>query len=468
MVVNPYQPQETEAASATPGTGLPSASLPDAAASPAVAASEVSPRERLTVWVLWWVYGAFYFCRTNLSVAVPGMQKSLALGGLGLTGTETGSILASLKLTYGIGQLINGQLAEHVSPRRLLGLGMLASAGMNLLFGLSAGFYTLLVIWAANGYFQSLGWTPCVRVVGNWVPAQRRGKAIGILGTGYQVTQGLTYLVAGYSAQYLGWRGAVYVPAAILAASGVFMLAILRDSPADQRLSDERKSDKRDAGARREHAGQAGPRNSLAQTLILTISNPALWLLGIALGLLNACRYGFVDWGVAHLTEVQDIGIGKAALNYVVLAIGGVAGSYLTGWITDRFFGGRRSPAICTLLVLLAVLTLLYERAAQTSAVATIILLMLIGFCVFGPQVLLVGTAPADLARRGTPAAAAGFVNFLGYMGAALGDKVTGYYKDHEGWQVAIYIWAGWALAAAVAAAMLWNAKPKADETSKA
>ncbi len=58
------------------------------------------------------------------------------------------------------------------------------------------------------------------------------------------------------------------------------------------------------------------------------------------------------------------------------------------------------------------------------------LLLLLIGFCIFGPQVLLVGTAPADLARRGTAAAAAGFVNFMGYMGAFAGDLVTGYLVD--------------------------------------
>ena len=81
------------------------------------------------------------------------------------------------------------------------------------------------------------------------------------------------------------------------------------------------------------------------------------------------------------------------------------------------------------------------------------VLLVVIGFCIYGPQVLLVGTAPADLARRGTSAAAAGFVNFMGYMGAATGDVITGYYSspEHGGWQVAIYIWAGWAFAGACA-----------------
>jgi sugar phosphate permease len=188
--------------------------------------------------------------------------------------------------------------------------------------------------------------------------------------------------------------------------------------------------------------------------------------MGISLGLLNACRYGFLDWGLAHLTEVQESGVGTAGLKYVVLPVGAIAGSYLAGWATDRFFGSRRGPVICILLSLLGVLTIAYESVAQTSVVATVLLLGVIGFCIYGPQVLLVGTAPADLAKRGTSAAAAGFVNFLGYMGAAAGDVVTGHYKmaEHGGWQVAIYIWAGWAFAAALFAALLWNAVADENE----
>ena len=84
---------------------------------------------------------------------------------------------------------------------------------------------------------------------------------------------------------------------------------------------------------------------------------------------------------------------------------------------------------ICVLMAILGCLSLVYDAAVQSSVVGTMLLLVVIGFCIYGPQVLLVGTAPADLAHRGTSAAAAGFVNFMGYMGAATGDVVTGYYS---------------------------------------
>jgi MFS family permease len=194
--------------------------------------------------------------------------------------------------------------------------------------------------------------------------------------------------------------------------------------------------------------------------LYWTLYNPALWLLGITLGLLNACRYGYFDWGLKHLTEVREMPVGKAALEYGVIALGATAGSYLTGWATDRFFGSRRAPVVCILLILLGCLTPIYETVAQDGSIATLLMLLIvIGFCVMGPQVLLVGTAPADLALRGTSAAAAGFVNFMGYVGASVGAIVTGYYSAAEngGWHLTFQIWAAWAFAGAAIMAILWN-----------
>lgn len=407
--------------------------------------------ENAVIWTLWLTYGAFYFCRTNISSAAAGMKMSLAEGGLALSGEEVGWILASLKIAYGLGQLLNGQLSERISPRVMLAIGMFGSAALNVIFGLSAGFWFLLFVWATNGFCQSLGWTPVVRVAANWVPVHRRGHAIGIIGTGYQITLGLTYFIASQAAQHLGWRGALYVPAVLLAAAGVVMLVCLREVPPDHENGPDGQSGK---------PRDKEPRVSLAEGMYWTLYNPALWLMGLALGLLNACRYGFVDWGVTHLMETQNVGVGKAGLQYVVIAIGATAGAYLAGWATDRYFGSRRAPVICLLMILLGAMTLVYHFAAGWSAAATMGLLVVIGFCVYGPQVLLVGTAPADLAHRGTAAAAAGFVNFVGYMGAATGDVVTGYYSapEHGGWQIAIYIWAGWAFAGAAITALLWNA----------
>lgn len=400
------------------------------------------------LWVLWLTYGSFYFCRTNISAAIPGIEAEF-----GFTKAQIGLILGGLKLAYGFGQLVNGQLAEKISARKLLAVGMLVSAGLNVAFGMGAALYFLIFIWACNGYFQALGWTPCMRVAANWFPVEKRGRAVGIIGTGYQATAAFTFVLAGFSAQWFGWRGAFYVPAVLFALCCIHMLIFLKESPPES-LGQEGELDSNEVPT-----VKPPTTGSIGRNFLVTLTNPWLWFLAVSLGLLNACRYGFLDWGLSHLIETQGGGIGKSALKYAVLPLGGIAGAIVSGWITDRWFGGRAAPVIVILLLALAVLTLIYSKAvvAGGGVIFPMILLVLIGFCIYGPQVLLVGTAPMDFARGGTAAAAVGFVNFMGYMGAFSGDYVTGHIVDAQGWEMGLRFWAGCAFGAAVISAFLWN-----------
>ena len=163
-------------------------------------------------------------------------------------------------------------------------------------------------------------------MVGNWIPMSWRGKALGIIGTGYQVTLGLTYLVAAYSAQRFGWRGAVFVPAGVLTVAGIATLCLLDGTPENTATDPESEEGRRPRSL--------PLKRGVSENLYLTLYNPTLWLLGLSLGLLNACRYGFLDWGLTHLMEVQQTTIGKAGLKYCVIALGAVLGSYCAGAVS--------------------------------------------------------------------------------------------------------------------------------------
>ena len=99
------------------------------------------------LWVLWLTYGSFYFCRNNLGVALPGIEAEL-----GYSKYELGTVLMALKLAYGAGQFINGQLAERIAPRKLLAIGLLASAALSAQASLSA----FLKASAAIGFSLSM------------------------------------------------------------------------------------------------------------------------------------------------------------------------------------------------------------------------------------------------------------------------------------------------------------------------
>jgi OPA family glycerol-3-phosphate transporter-like MFS transporter len=175
---------------------------------------------------------------------------------------------------------------------------------------------------------------------------------------------------------------------------------------------------------------------------------------------LDAVRYGFLDWAPGHLAELHGTGALPAALKTAVLPLAGAVGAFSSGWLTDRFFQSRRAPVCALMLGAVGMLTLVYRLVADLSALPTVVTLALAGFCLFGAQILLVGTAAQDFARRGATAAAAGFIDFVGHMGAFSGDVVTGWMLRHYGWGGAIRWWAFAAFVSALLITSLWRARP--------
>ena len=431
-----------------------------------------------TLFVLWTTYGSFYFCRVNMGQAVKSIRADL-----GFTALEMGFVLGSVKLGYALGQLVNGQLTERFGVRRILGVGMLGSSVATLLFagapalsrssgwgGLAAslgaparwiaGWFgvdvgaggplaLMLVLAFANGWFQAGGWPPCVKVAANWFPVAQRGRTMGILGTSYTVGSAIAIFAVGgmLTASGGAWRVAFVVPAVILALSFLHTLR-LRESPPEP------------AQGSLEVPLLPASRLRIREALGATLGNPKIWILALGLFGLDAVRYGFLDWAPSHLAEIHKTSALSAALKTGVFPLAGALGTLSSGWLTDRFFDSRRAPVCAMLLGGVGALTLAYRGVVGMGAVPTVICLALVGFCLYGAQILLVGTAAQDFARRGATAAAAGFVDFTGHVGAFSGDVVTGWMVRRHGWAGAIAWWAGAAFVAAALVATLWRARP--------
>ena len=436
---------------------------------------DLAARRRRTLFVLWTTYGSFYFCRVNIGPAVASIRHDL-----GLTALEIGLVLGSVKLGYATGQLVNGQLTERYGARRILGIGMLGSAFVTLLiaavpwlagvpvigdlgaalggrvaamshaFGFESSATStlgLMIFLAfANGWFQAGGWPPCVKIAGEWFPLAHRGRTMGILGTSYTVGSAIAILSVGalLARSGAGWRVAFAVPPLVLLGSFVHTALRLRERPPDGRVE----------------RPPPPARMPLRESLAATLGNPRIWVLAFGLFGLDAVRYGFLDWAPGHLADVHHTGALPAALKTAVFPLAGAAGTLTSGWITDRFFQSRRAPVCAMLLAAVGGLTLAYRGVVQVGVAPTVVCLGLVGFCLYGAQILLVGTAAQDFARRGATAAAAGMVDFVGHVGAFSGDVVTGWMLRRYGWGGAIAWWACAGFAAAALVATLWRARP--------
>ncbi|MBX3262374.1 MAG: MFS transporter [Labilithrix sp.] len=435
-----------------------------------------------TLFVVWLTYGAFYLCRVNIGPARVEIERTFAIDPL-----EMGLVLGSLKIGYAIGQLVNGQLAERLGPKRILLAGIFGSVSACLLFA-SAGKLVaalpsiagpvnavvhvvspsaalgpaaalLLVIWFANGLFQAGGWPPTVKIMASWFSPAQRGRMMGVLGTSYQLGSALTIAASGALVAFAGndYRAAFILPAVVLGGVGVHAHLRMRERPerGEAPSIDELTS----AAAAAPEAGAA--KASIRETLLVTFTNPRIWVLALALFGLDIVRYGFLDWAPGHLKKLHGSGVLLAGLKVAVFPLAGGLGALASGWMTDRWFQSRRAPVIAVTMGMVGVLTLAFDRVAPLGAGPTVACLALIGFFLYGAQILLVGTAAQDFAKRGTTAAAAGFVDFMGYMGAFGGDVVTGWLLKNRDFHAAIVFWASAALAAALLSALLWRARPE-------
>ena len=271
--------------------------------------------------------------------------------------------------------------------------------------GASATLGVMVFLAFTNGWFQAGGWPPCVKVVAAWFPLRLRGRTMGILGTSYTLGSAVAIAAVGALLKLNdgGWRIAFVVPALFLAASFAHTALRLREHPPESAA---------------ESATRFSDRLPVREAIRLTVTNPRIWVLALGLFGLDAVRYGFLDWAPGHLAEVQGSSPWVAAVKTAILPLAGALGTLSSGRITDRFFQSRRAPVCALLLGALGVLTLTYRVVVDVGWLPTVLCLALGGFCLFGAQILLVGTAAQDFARRGAAAAAAGFVDFVGHVGA--------------------------------------------------
>lgn len=402
-------------------------------------------------------YACFYLIRANFSMALPGIRAEF-----GFTNTDIGYIVSAASVVYGIGKLLNGYISDKSNARYFLTAGLIGSAIMNLFMGLStaigASLTFLVVLWAFNSWFQSMGFPPIARLLTHWFSPKEIGTKWSIWSCSHQIGSAAAAVIAGYLAAHYGWRAAFYVPALIAVVVSVFIFNRVRDTPKSVGLPtvEEYKDDLED------RPSQERQSLTFKDFVNIILKNKLVWYISFANMFLYIPRIGVMTWAPTFLKEFKGADLFLAGGQVAIFDIAAATGGVVAGWMSDRYFQSRRGPVGTLYLTLLAVAFVALWKIPANHPFFDTIALMAAGFLLAGPQVL-VGIAMADYTSKSVVGSANGFAGFMAYVFGAMASGVgVGKLVDVWGWQGAFILFIVCSLLGAFFFALTWTKKPKA------
>jgi OPA family glycerol-3-phosphate transporter-like MFS transporter/OPA family sugar phosphate sensor protein UhpC-like MFS transporter len=386
-------------------------------------------------------YALYYFVRKNLNVAMPVMEREL-----GFSKTELGGFLTANGLLYGVSKFVNGIIGDRVNARWFMTSGLAICALINIQFGLSSSIMAFGLLWAANGWFQGIGFPPCARLMTHWFPPRRFASSMAIWNTSDSLGTVGVLILCGYLAP-IDWRLCFFVPAAIALVGALGLVFSLRDTPESLGLPPVEETD----------VVASGIEPPAASAARLAFANPVIWLLSFANFFVYIVRYGILDWGPTFLKEARGIELAGAAWLVAAFEIAGMFGMLTAGWATDRFFSGRATRACLVYMTMCTAALLLFWLLPNQTWFTSGALLCWAGFFIYGPQ-SLVGTAAANLATKRAAASAVGLTGLFGYASTVVTGIGIGWLVDHYGWNAGFLVYLLSGVAGMLLFATCWTA----------
>ncbi len=375
----------------------------------------------------WLCYGGFYFARKPFFIVKSDLGERLDLGA-----TDLGNIGFAYLLAYTIGQFVAGALGQRYGSRRMLVTGMAVAIAASVGFGFAGGLLSLSILMVANGLAQATGWSGTVGNMAQWFRRSERGRVMGVWATCYQVGGVAANSMAAYVLVRWGDRAAFFGGALVLAGILAFFLANQADKPSDKGFEDlppdSEAEAEAEASARVEGASK-GPGWS-RQTWISVL------LVGGFYFFVKFIRYALWSW--APFLLKRNFGLEGDDAGYIstIFDLCGIAGVILAGWLSDRYFAGRRAGVSLLLLVGMVGATGLLATLGAGSLDAFAVAIGLIGLCLYGPDALMTGAGAMDIGSRRGAILAAGIINGMGSLGSIVQELIIGRMYDGTGGDV--------------------------------
>lgn len=373
-------------------------------------------------------YIFYYFTRKSFTFAMPALMSDL-----GFDKAQLGILGSMLYITYGLSKFASGVMSDQSNPRYFMAIGLIITGLTNIFFGLSSSLILFALFWGMNGWFQGWGWPPCARLLTHWYSQSERGTWWSVWSTSHNVGGFLIPIVAGACAQYFGWRYAMFVPGALCILMGFVLINRLRDTPQSLGLPAIEKYRQDYPHSQKVEEKQEKELSTKEILFDYVLTNKWIWMLAIASFFIYIIRMAINDWSALYLIETKNYSMIKANACVSLFEVGGLFGMLVAGWLSDKLFTGKRGPMNVLFSLGMVASVLVFWFFPGIGAWADSAVLFMIGFFLFGPQ-MLIGLAAAELSHKKAAGTASGFAGWFAYFGAAAAGYPLGKIAQDLGW----------------------------------
>jgi MFS family permease len=253
----------------------------------------------------------------HLLTALPQPMQPFIQDEFGLSKAQLGGVTAAFSLSSGAAQLPAGWLADRIGPTWLITAGVLGVGIGGALVGLSHTYAMLLVFLVLMGLMAG-GYHPAsTPLISLSVPANQRGRALGLHLIGGNSSFFLAPLIAGGIAAAWGWRGsfiALAIPTMVL---GFFFFLYLNNRYGKSHVESMKRKQ------REERSPQQGYKRRLIAFLTMMV------LGGGAGATVNSFLPVYIKEALGASNEISAMSLS------IVFSSGLWAGPF-GGWISDR------------------------------------------------------------------------------------------------------------------------------------
>jgi OPA family glycerol-3-phosphate transporter-like MFS transporter len=185
----------------------------------------------------------------------------------------------------------------------------------------------------------------------------------------------------------------------------------------------------------------------MKESFLTIFRHPLVWYYAIAYACTGVVRQSSDQFAVLFFTKHLHFSSAalpasvRITLAYIVPLIA-VAGSFISGIVSDKAFAGRRSPVAMALYFMTAVvcaiaaiaLLLGFMQPTGLGVFLSCLFLILTAFSVNATHSLVGTAAPMDIGGRKMAGFASGVIDSFQYFGPALILPLAGWLIDRYGW----------------------------------